>query len=47
VIGIRARSESELALADFDKFNFVAGLKSKLLPNVCGEGNPTIEGDHC
>jgi len=47
VIRIRARSKSELAFADFEEFNLVAGLKSKLLPNVCGEGNPTIEGDHC
>jgi len=47
VFRIRARADSELTLANFDKFNLVAGLKSKLLPNVCGEGYPTVEGDHC
>jgi hypothetical protein len=47
VICIRAWTESELTITDFDEFNLVAGLESKLLPNICGEGDPTVEGDHC
>src|ERR1700689_4477695 len=42
--GICAGRNGKSPIADFDKFNTVAGLQSKLFSHVGGKGNSTIEG---
>jgi hypothetical protein len=44
---LRAVGDGKAALLDFDEIDAVAGLEAKLFENVVGEGDATVEGDHC
>jgi hypothetical protein len=44
---ISAAFDGETALLNFDKIDAVACLESELFSYVSGEGDATVEGDHC